>query len=102
MSDRHLPSPLGPPAPPPARSSARRLGRPRGPDRTGRPSPSRTGTDLSRPIGFALNADGDLFIADSFNDRVVKLPVRGGQRTVPVAGLRTPAGLAIPSGRAGY
>ncbi|MDJ1641968.1 hypothetical protein [Streptomyces pakalii] len=54
--------------------------------------------------GGSLSSDpaGALYIADFNNDRVVKLPVRGGRRTVPVAGLRAPAGLAIPSEHAGY
>ncbi|MEV7052787.1 hypothetical protein [Streptomyces anulatus] len=56
----------------------------------------------TRPTGMALDSSGDLHIADSFNDRVVEVPVRRGQRTLPVAGLSTPAGLAVPSGRDAY
>ncbi|MEW1630704.1 hypothetical protein AB0387_25515 [Streptomyces sp. NPDC089173] len=60
-------------------------------------------TDLSRPIGLAPDAAGTLHIADFDNDRVVKLPMRGGQRTLPVAGLHTPAGVAVPPpARTGY
>ncbi|MEU5373117.1 hypothetical protein ABZ362_29830 [Streptomyces sp. NPDC005951] len=59
-------------------------------------------TGLIRPTGRVLAPTGDLYVSDTGNDRVVKLPVRGGRRTVPVAGPRTPAGLAIPSERAGY
>lgn len=55
---------------------------------------------LARPTGMALDPSGDLYIADNGNDRV-EVPVRGGQRTVPVAGLRAPAGLAVPPGREG-
>ncbi|MFD4223355.1 NHL repeat-containing protein [Streptomyces griseus] len=55
---------------------------------------------LSRPIGLALTANGDLYIADSFNDRGVELPAGGGpQRTVPATGLNSPYGLAFdPAG----
>ncbi|MBQ1111168.1 MULTISPECIES: hypothetical protein [unclassified Streptomyces] len=61
-----------------------------------------TASGPTRPTGMALDSSGDLHIADSFHDRVVEVPVRRGQRTLPVAGLSTPAGLAVPSGRDAY
>lgn len=52
---------------------------------------------------LALDGAGNLFIADFDNDRVVELPMRGGQRPLPVAGPHTPAGLAVPQpGRDAY
>lgn len=51
---------------------------------------------LSQPTGLALNAAGDLYIADSGNNRVVKVPAGGGgQSTVPTTGLSDPLGLAL-------
>ncbi|EFL24877.1 non-specific serine/threonine protein kinase [Streptomyces himastatinicus ATCC 53653] len=65
-------------------------------------------TGLSRPIGLAVETDDDgydgddegddtLFIADSFNDRVVEIPADGSglQITVPTTGLVHPDGLAL-------
>lgn len=47
--------------------------------------------DLSRPLGLAVDAAGNLYIADSFNDRIVRVAaVGGGQTTVPTAGLLHP------------
>ncbi|MFI0816788.1 hypothetical protein ACH4TX_09780 [Streptomyces sp. NPDC021098] len=70
-------------------------------------------TGLSRPIGLALGkadesddgvegeeGDDELFIADSFNNRVVRLPLNGGpQTTVPATGLLHPDGLAFDARR---
>lgn len=53
-----------------------------------------TGPDS--PYGLASAPAGTLYIADFGNDRVVELPVRGGQRSLPVTGLHTPAGPALP------
>jgi sugar lactone lactonase YvrE len=51
---------------------------------------------LSAPYGMAVDAAGDLFIADNGNNRVVELPARGGaQTTVPASGLNGPFGVAV-------
>jgi serine/threonine-protein kinase len=31
---------------------------------------------LSQPFGVAVDTDGNVFVADSINDRVLKLPVQ--------------------------
>ncbi|WP_455772013.1 hypothetical protein [Streptomyces microflavus] len=60
-------------------------------------------TGLNSPYGLVFDPEGTLYVADFNNDRVVKLPMRGGRRTLPVAGLHTPAGLAVPPpGRDAY
>ncbi|SCE34504.1 hypothetical protein GA0115243_11153 [Streptomyces sp. ScaeMP-e83] len=61
-------------------------------------------TGLNSPYGPAVDPAATLYSAAFDNDRVAVLPVRGGgQRTLPVAGLHTPAGLAAlpPPGRDG-
>lgn len=58
-------------------------------------------TGLNSPYGLAFDPESTVYVAGFNNDRVVKLPMRGGQRTLPVAGLHAPAGLAVPQpGRA--
>lgn len=50
--------------------------------------------------GIAANADGDVYIADSGNNRVVKLKYRNGELiwdSVLVESLKTPIGIAIDS-----
>ncbi|MFD8057981.1 hypothetical protein ACFXA0_20195 [Streptomyces cyaneofuscatus] len=109
-------------SPGPVRHATARSGsfvrRSAGPDRRGPPPPwrhafrpprRRSGqvtvptTGLLHPDGLALDGAGNLFIADFDNDRVVELPMRGGQRPLPVAGPHTPAGLAVPQpGRDAY
>ena len=66
--------------------------------------PQRTvpATGLNSPYGLAFDPAGALYIADFDNDRVVKLSVRGVQRTLPVADLHIPAGPAVPPGRDAY
>ncbi|MFE7454951.1 NHL repeat-containing protein [Streptomyces griseus] len=59
-------------------------------------------TGLDSPYGLAFDRSGALYVADFDNDRVVEVPVRGGLRPLPVAGLRTPAGLAVPPERDAY
>jgi sugar lactone lactonase YvrE len=50
---------------------------------------------LSRPSAVALDGGGDLFIADTFNNRVLELPAGGGAQTTVGTGLNLPAGIAI-------
>ena len=45
--------------------------------------------------GVALDAAGDVFVADTRNDRVVELPVGGSQRTLPFGFLVVPIGVAV-------
>lgn len=53
-------------------------------------------TGLSQPTGLAPNAAGDLYVADSGNNRVVKVAAgSGAQSTVPTTGLSSPLGLAL-------
>jgi hypothetical protein len=40
------------------------------------------GESLNQPYGIAMDAAGDLFIADSYNNRVVEIPAGGGAATV--------------------
>ena len=57
------------------------------------------GTHLSGPAGVAVDGSGNIFIADTGNDRVVEIPATGSgygaQFTVPVNGLSSPMGLAV-------
>ena len=62
-------------------------------------TPVAVGTGLSAPTGVAVDAAGDLFIADSGNARVVEVQNLGGvlgTQTTIASGLITP--LAIASG----
>ena len=59
----------------------------------------RIGTGLDHPRGLALNAHGDLLIADSSHDRLVKLSAAGAQSTL-ISGLSDPRGLALDASRA--
>ncbi len=57
------------------------------------------GSELSGPSGVTVDANGNVFIADTGNDRVVELPWNGSsygsQSTLPVTGISSPMGLAI-------
>jgi len=57
------------------------------------------GTQLSGPSGVAVDARGNLYIADTGNDRVVELPWNGAgygpQTTLSLTGVSSPMGLAI-------
>src|SRR5271157_302313 len=54
------------------------------------------GIGLSYPWGVAVDRAGDVFIADAYNNRVVKVPAGGGaQTTVPASGLSCPFGVAV-------
>lgn len=57
------------------------------------------GTQLSGPSGVAVDGRGNVYIADTGNNRVVELPWTGNgygaQTTVPIAGLSSPMGLAV-------
>jgi sugar lactone lactonase YvrE len=57
------------------------------------------GSQLSGPEGVAVDGNGDIFIADTGNNRIVEIPWTGSgygqQATVPVTGLSSPMGLAV-------
>jgi len=57
------------------------------------------GTQLSGPSGVAVDGSGNIYIADTGNNRVVELPWMGNgygaQTTVPMTGLSSPMGLAV-------
>ncbi|HUE03259.1 MAG TPA: Ig-like domain repeat protein, partial [Bryobacteraceae bacterium] len=53
------------------------------------------GMGLNQPAGVAVDAAGDVFIADSGNNRVVELPAGGGPQTTVGSGLKQPSGVAV-------
>jgi len=54
------------------------------------------GSGLYSPFAVAVDAAGDIFIADTGNNRVVEVPAGGGpQTTVPADGLYDPHGVAV-------
>jgi sugar lactone lactonase YvrE len=53
------------------------------------------GTGLARPIGVAVDGAGNAFVADSSNNRVVKVASGGVQTTLPLTGLNRPSGIAL-------
>jgi sugar lactone lactonase YvrE len=53
------------------------------------------GSGLSFPGGVAVDAAGDVFIADTGNAQVVKVPAGGGPQTTVGSGLNYPASVAV-------
>ncbi|MBV9872665.1 MAG: IPT/TIG domain-containing protein [Frankiaceae bacterium] len=53
------------------------------------------GTGLLGPRGVAVDAAGDVFIADSSTNKVVKVPAGGGAQTTIGTGLSVPAAVAV-------
>jgi sugar lactone lactonase YvrE len=53
------------------------------------------GSGLSYPEGAAVDAAGDVFIADKANNRVVEVPAGGGAQTTVGSGLSSPTGVAV-------
>ncbi len=53
------------------------------------------GSGLNRPYAVAVDGAGDVFIADSGHNQVVKVPAGGGAQTTVGSGLSFPAGLAV-------
>jgi sugar lactone lactonase YvrE len=53
------------------------------------------GTGLANPYGVAVDAAGNVFIADTNNDRVVEVPADGGAQTTVGIGLANPYGVAV-------
>jgi len=63
-------------------------------------APTANGTPMSRPTGIAMDAAGDIFIADILNSRVIEMLAGGGAAqviapTVNGIPLNNPAGLAV-------
>jgi sugar lactone lactonase YvrE len=53
------------------------------------------GSTLSSPASIAVDGAGDVFIADSGNNRVVEVPASGGAQTTVGSGLSNPNGVAV-------
>ena len=57
------------------------------------------GTELSAPAGVAVDGGGNVYIADTGNNRVVKLPWTGSgygaQVAIPLSGVFSPMGVAV-------
>jgi sugar lactone lactonase YvrE len=53
------------------------------------------GSGLSSPYGVAVDAAGDVFIADTGNRRVVEVPAGGSPQITVGSGLNSPFGLAL-------
>ena len=53
-------------------------------------------TGLTSPSGVAVTAGGDVYLTDTGNDRVLKLPAGSRQQSVlPFTGLTSPGGVAV-------
>lgn len=60
------------------------------------PSPqTAVGTGLLGPYGVAVDAKGDVFIADSDHNRVVEVPAGGGAQTTIASGIDFPQAVAV-------
>ena len=62
--------------------------------------PTVSGYSLNGPFGIAVDAAGDLFVADGDHERVVKIPASGGMATAidPIVngrGIENPGGVAV-------
>lgn len=54
---------------------------------------------LNGPAGLAVDHDGDVFVVDANNNRVLELPAGSStQRTLPFTGLDAPLGMALDQG----
>ena len=53
------------------------------------------GSGLDSPLGVAVDGAGDVFIADTYNNRVVEVPAGGGAQTTVASGLSRPCGVAV-------
>jgi len=50
---------------------------------------------LQNTLGVAVDAAGDVFIADTYNGRVVEVPAGGGQQSTVGSGFCAPTGVAV-------
>jgi sugar lactone lactonase YvrE len=55
------------------------------------------GTGLNHPDGVAVDAAGDVFIADTRNSRVVEVPANGGPQVTVGTGIQFPQGVTVDS-----
>ena len=53
------------------------------------------GSGLTDPYGVAMDGAGDVFIADTDNNRVVEVPAGGGAQITVGSGLSYPFGVAV-------
>lgn len=53
------------------------------------------GSGLNAPSAVALDGAGNVYIADTFNSRIVELPAGGGAQFDYVTGISLPSGLAV-------
>jgi len=53
------------------------------------------GSGLNAPSAVALDGAGNVYIADTFNNRIVELPAGGGAQVDYVTGISLPSGLAF-------
>lgn len=53
------------------------------------------GSGFNEPSGMVMDGAGDLFVTDTFNNRVVEIPANGGAQTTVGTGLALPAGIAL-------
>ena len=53
------------------------------------------GSGLISPFGVAVDAAGNVYIADNSNNRVVEVPAGGGAQTTVASGLNYPYGVAV-------
>jgi len=69
------------------------------PTNTGGTVPTTTTTTLlsglSSPNGIALDAAGNIYVADQLNNRVIKIPPAGGSYTVIGSGFNRPTNVAV-------
>ena len=56
---------------------------------------TKLGSGLNGPYGVAVDAKGDIFVADSYNNQVVEIPAGGGAQTTIASGLSFPQSVAV-------
>jgi large repetitive protein len=59
------------------------------------PGTTAPGTAAFIPSGVAVDANGDVYVSDTYNNRVVEVPANGGAQLTLGSGLAEPFGLAL-------